>query len=251
MMPRNLRFLALVSFLAACQTLSAPETPTSSPTASPAPLPTSTWTPEPSPVPPTSSPTPSPLPPQRSFAEEFNEPPPYWRYQQVDTGNPLPTPKVDAGFLVFDLPSPNQWVYGIYDPFGYSDVMLDVSVQVRSGSHAAPGLVCRYDAQRGWYEFDVLDDQTYVLLYGQWLADGVARYTPLVQAGSDKIQAGQNELGLLCQGDVLTPFINGTQLRRRQESTYGLAEGKVGIAAASFDHAPAEIAFDWVKVSIP
>jgi hypothetical protein len=251
MKPTKLGFLALLSILAACQGPFAPETPTASPPSSPVPPPTSTWTPAPSPIPPTASPSPSPLPPRRSFVDEFDTASGYWTYVQVETGHPLPAPEVLAGFLVFDLPSPNQWVYGIYDPLKYADVMLDASVQVRSGKQAVPGLVCRYDERRGWYEFDILEDQTYVLLYGQWLADGVARYTPLAQAASEKIVTGENELGLLCQGDVLTPFINGTQLRRRQESTYGLSQGKVGIAAASFDQAPAEIAFDSVQVSVP
>jgi hypothetical protein len=252
MKSRKFGFLMLVVVLAACQAPSAEPDATAVPTASPSPTSTATPAPKPSAVPPTASPSPSPPPPSRIFTEEFAGVSPYWDYVQVDTGAALPNPKVAGGFLVFDLPSPNQWVYGIYGPFEYADVRLDAAAQVRSsGSDAVPGLICRYDETRGWYEFDILDDRTYVLLYGQWLAEGVARYTPLVQAESEKIVSGENELGLLCQGDVLTPFINGTQLRRRQESTYGLTGGKVGIAAASFEQAPAEIAFDWLKVSLP
>jgi hypothetical protein len=247
----TLVLLALLAFLAACQAPPPPTLLPAIPTASPTSLPTATRTPQPSPVPPTASPSPSPPPPTRVFTEEFTDAAPYWRYLQVETGAALPGPQVNGGFLVFDLPSPNQWIYGIYDPFEYADVRIDAAVQVRSGGNAVPGLVCRYDKERGWYEFDILDDQTYVLLYGEWLADGVARYTPFVQAQSEKIVSGANELGLLCEGDVLTPFINGAQLRRRQETIHSLTNGKVGIAAASFGQAPAEIAFDWLKVSIP
>jgi hypothetical protein len=247
----KLAYLTVVVLLAACQPPPASVVVSASPSAWPSPVPTRTRTPEPSPVPPSPSPTPSPEPPSRVFTEEFTTTPLDWEYLQVDTGATLPSPEVAGGLLVFDLPSPNQWIYGIYDPFEYADVRLDASVQVRPGSHAVPGLVCRYDAARGWYEFDILDDQTYVLLYGEWLAEGVARYTPLVQAVSEKIVAGENELGLLCQGDVLTPFINGTQLRRRQEGNYRLTSGKVGIAAASFEKAPAEIAFERVTVAEP
>jgi hypothetical protein len=246
-----LGFLTLVVVLTACQAPAAEPVVTASRTALPSPTPTTTPTMEPSPVPPSATPTPSPPPASRVFTEEFAAASPYWQYLQVDTGAALPNPTVDAGFLSFDLPSPNQWIYGIYEPFEYADVRIDAAVQVRSGGDAVPGLVCRYDEKRGWYEFDILNDRTYVLLYGQWLTGGVVRYTPLVQAESEKIVRGENELGLVCQGDVLTPFINGTQLRRRQESTYGLAGGKVGIAAASFEQAPAEIAFDWLKVSLP
>jgi len=251
-MKRNtLGLLMLVALLAACQVPSAEPVVTASATVLPSPTLAPTPTMEPSPVPPTASPSPSPPPRGRVFTEDFEAASPYWQYVQVDTGAALPSPTVHAGFLVFDLPSPNQWIYGIYEPFEYADVRLDALVQVRYGGNAVPGLVCRYDREQGWYEFDILDDQTYVLLYGEWLADGVARYTPLVQAESEKIVSGENELGLLCEGDVLTPFINGTQLRRRQESTYALAGGRVGMAAASFEHAPAQIAFDWLKVSLP
>jgi hypothetical protein len=247
----NLGFLMLAVVLAACQARSAEPAATAVPTALPSPISTATLTPEPTAILPTASPSPSPLPPSRVFTEEFTAGSPYWTYVQVDTGAALPSPRVAGGFLVFNMPSPNQWIYGIYEPFEYADVRLDAAVQVRSGGNAVPGLVCRYDEKLGWYEFDILDDRTYVLLYGQWLAEGVARYTPLVQAESDKLVSGENELGFLCQGDVLTPFVNGTQLRRRQESTYGLTGGKVGLAAASFEQAPAEIAFDWLKVSLP
>jgi hypothetical protein len=247
----TLRFLVLLVVLAACQAPTAQPDETAVPAALPSPTSTATPTPEPSAIPPTASPSPSPPPPSRVFTEEFAAVSPYWTYVQVDTGAAIPSPKVAGGFLVFDMPSPNQWMYAIHEPFEYADVRLDAAVQVRSGGDAVPGLVCRYDEKRGWYEFDILNDRTYVLLYGQWLTGGVVRYTPLVQAESEKIVRGENELGLVCQGDVLTPFINGTQLRRRQESTYGLTGGKVGIAAASFEQAPAEIAFDWLKVSLP
>ena len=243
--------LVLAAFLTSCQATPAPVVESPTPAASPTSLPTAARTPPPSPAPPTPSPSPSLPPPSRFFTEEFTGAAPYWKYVQVDTGAAVPSPTIDGGFLVFDLPSPNQWIYGIYDPFEYADVRLDATVEVRFGRNAVPGLICRYDKERGWYEFDVLDDQTYVLLYGEWLADGVARYTPMVQGQSEKIVSGENELGLLCEGDVLTPFINGTQLRRRQEGTYGLTSGKVGIAAASFEQAPAEIAFDRLQVSLP
>ncbi len=234
---------------AACQPVAtavpAPATTTVSPTAAA----TATSTPEPSPVPPT--PTVTSPPAERFFTEDFDRASPYWSFPQVDTGQPAEPPQIDGGFLVFQLPAPNQWLYGVYQPFHYADVRVDAAVQVRLGSHGTPGLVCRYDEQQGWYEFDIHDDQTYVLLFGQWLADGVARYTPLVQAESEKIQPGQNEIGLLCEGDVLTPFVNGTQLRRREERTFGLTTGKIGVAASSFQDAPEIIAYDWVRVSSP
>ena len=104
---------------------------------------------------------------------------------------------------------------------------------------------------QGWYEFNVYADQTYVLLFGQWLAQGVARYTPLFRNGSEKIKADANEIGLLCQGNTITPFINGVQMRSWQDNKFGLKTGKIGISAASFGSGPFTVAYDWLKVSQP
>jgi hypothetical protein len=79
----------------------------------------------------------------------------------------------------------------------------------------------------------------------------VARYTPLVRAESEKIQPSLNEIGLECAGDTLTPFINGVQMRRRQETTFGLTEGRIGISAASSELVPLTISYDWLRVSEP
>jgi hypothetical protein len=61
------------------------------------------------------------------------------------------------------------------------------------------------------------------------------------------IRPGPNEIGLACEGDVLTPYINGVQIRRRQESLHVLHEGQVGVSAASFEAAPLMIVVDWVQ----
>ena len=53
----------------------------------------------------------------------------------------------------------------------------------------------------------------------------------------------------MCQGNTLTPFINGVQMRIWQENKFGLKEGKIGISAASFADVPFTTAYDWVKVS--
>jgi hypothetical protein len=102
----------------------------------------------------------------------------------------------------------------------------------------------------GWYEFNIYADSTYAILFGQWLAEGVARYTPLVISEAEAIRPGANEIGLACEGDVLTPYINGVQIRRRQERLHVLHEGQVGVSAASFETAPLVIVVDWVSRSL-
>ena len=112
----------------------------------------------------------------------------------------------EGGFLVFDLTGPNQWVYALYSVPAYTDIRVDAQVEFRAGGTGAFGIVCRYGEQQGWFEFNIYADQTYELLFGQWLSPGLARYTPLFNGGSEKIKADANEIGLVCQGNTLTPY---------------------------------------------
>jgi hypothetical protein len=190
-------------------------------------------------------------PAPRTFAEEFDGGLPYWTFQQIDFGQAAATPNAEGGFLVFDLPASNQWLYALYSVPDYADIRVDALVEDRAGQDGAVGVVCRYSEEQGWYEFNIYTDQTYELLYGQWLAPGLPRYTPLFRGVSPKIKGDANEIGLVCQGDILTPFINGTQLRIWQEDKFGLKSGKIGISTASFAAVPFSVAYDWVKVSQP
>jgi len=220
-----------------------------SPSATRTRVPESTAIPETSPIPP--APTGTLLPGPRLFTEEFDEGLAYWAFLQVDNGQPAPGPSPEGGFLVFDLPASNQWVYALYGSHDYADVRIDAQVEVRAGQDGAPGIVCRYGEKDGWYEFNIYPDQAYSLLFGQWLTQGVARYTPIYRGTSEKIQGAANEIGLICQGNTLTPFINGVQIRKAQVERYGLKTGKIGLSAASFEETPFMIAYDWVRVSEP
>ena len=213
------------------------------------PSPIVTASPSPSPIP--AAPTETLAPAPRAFTEQFDGSLPYWTFQQIDNGQPAAGPNAEGGFLVFDLTGPNQWVYALYNLPTYADIRVDAQVEVRAGGAGAFGIVCRYSEEQGWYEFNIYADQTYELLFGQRLAQGLARYTPLFRGGSEKIKSDVNEIGLVCQGDTLTPFINGVQMRRWQDNKIGLKDGKIGISAASFESVPFTIAYDWLKVSEP
>lgn len=248
MRTRHLTYFILIALLTACQNAQAVSTPLPS-TATELPLPTGTATPSPSPLPPTATPTLPPAP--RTFTEQFDGSLPYWSSLQIDFGTPAAAPKPENGLLVFGLSSSNQWVYDFYNVADYSDIRVDAQVEGSAGGDGAVGIVCRYSEQAGWYEFNIYADQTYELLYGQWLAKGVARYTPMFRGVSPKIKGDTNQIGLICQGNILTPYINGTQMRIWQDNKFGLTSGKIGISAASFSIVPFTAAFDWVKVSQP
>jgi hypothetical protein len=214
-------------------------------------LPSPIVTASPSPTLLPATPTETLVPAPRTFTEQFDGNLPYWTFQQIDNGQPAANPSAEGGFLVFGLTGPNQWVYALYEMPTFADVRVDAQVDIRAGGLSAYGIVCRYSEEQGWYEFNIYTDHTYTLLFGQWLAPAVARYTPLVRGGSEKIKADANEIGLLCQGDMLTPFINGVQMRSWQEDKIGLKEGKIGLSAASFDSVPLTVAYDWLKVNEP
>jgi hypothetical protein len=196
-------------------------------------------------------PTQTPAPGPRDFTEDFRAQPSYWTYANVENGQAFTPPRIEDGFLVFDLNAANEWAYALYTGHDYWDATVQAAAQYRTSGDGGVGLVCRYDAQKGWYELDVFADRTYALLYGQWLTNGVARYTPLYQGESEKIQSDANELGLRCVGTTLTPLVNGTALRAWQENKFGLASGKVGLAVSSFADAPFVVGFDWAKVGEP
>jgi hypothetical protein len=139
----------------------------------------------------------------------------------------------------------------LYDGQDYDDVRVEATLTFGEGGQGSVGLICRYDQDAGWYEFNIYPDQTYALLFGQWLADGVTRYTPMVVAESEHIQPTVNDLTLVCASQVLTPYINGVQLRARAETVHPLAHGGVGVAVASLDFAPVVIAVERVRVAEP
>jgi hypothetical protein len=236
--------------LTACQAVTPEPTPTSMPTAPPlpsTPVPataTATFTP---------SPTFTPEPPPRFFTEEFDSAPAHWSTlfasgdaSRVETLN-------QESRLTFELYSSNAWLYAIYGAYDYDTVHIEARIDSDGSDTNYMGLVCNYDEQDGWFEFNISSDGSYTVLYGQWLGEGVATYMPLAEGGSEYVNAGNatNELGIDCLGNTLQLYINGKLFRNLDVSRFELDGGKVGLAAASFQEVPVILAFDWVKVSEP
>lgn len=232
--------------LIACQTNAPTPTPTPTrflPTLRPA---TVTETP-----PPTSTFTSTP--PPRFFVEEFESPPLLWNTLYA-SGEPKQTDLLQQnGKLTFELYGLNTWIYAIYNGYEYEAVHLETRVEAYQSNPNSMGLVCHYSEQNGWYEFNLSGEGHYTLLYGQWLAEGIARYTIIRSEPSDRIQRGSaiNELGLDCADNSVQLSINGKIVRKVDVSRFGLKSGKVGLAVASFDDLPVILAFDWFKVSEP
>jgi hypothetical protein len=242
--------LGCLIFITACQ--SATPTPV-------APLfPTATLLPTPIPVTDTPAPTasqtlePSPTALPRLFTNEFDSSLAGWVILQA--GNEaVPNIKTENSNLILQMDSPYTWVYALYGAQDYDDIRIDARFTNQAGSPASIGLICRYSETDGWLEYNVSSDGTYNVLYGQWLANGIADYLPVLSASSNAIQpsGASQEIGLFCSGTTLSLFIDQTLIRNVDVSRFELAGGKVGVTASSFENTPVIAAFDWVKVGEP
>jgi hypothetical protein len=246
--------LGCLLFITACQAGTNAPTPVAT-LLSTATIPAS---PTPTLVPVTDTPSPTPtieftptaLP--RFFTNEFDSALADWSILQ--TGNEtLPAVKAENSSLTLQMDSPFTWAYGVYNPQEYEDVRIDARFTNQAGSPASIGLICHYSEMDGWLEYNVYSDGTYNVLYGQWLANGIADYLPVLSSSSNAIQPSgtPQEIGLICSGTTLSLFIDQTLIRSVDVSRFELTSGKIGITASSFENIPVIAAFDWVRVSEP
>jgi hypothetical protein len=237
-------------FITACQ----PAPRMTTPTTTPSPLPTATQTaipvtntPQPTPTPEF---TPTPLP--RFFTDEFDTPLAGWNILQTGS-EATPAIRNENSHLILQMDAPYNWVYAVYGAQDYEDIRVDALFTNQAGSPASIGLVCRYSESEGWLEYNVSTDGTYSLLYGNWLADGIADYFPVMDGSSNLIQpsGAAQEIGMVCSGTTVSLLVNQTVIRNIDVSRYELTNGKIGLTASSFENAPVVAAFNWVKVSEP
>jgi len=255
---KKLLSLIGLALLAACGGPGATPEATATPAATatsipPTPIPISS--PQGATATPTLAPTPTATdtPPERYFTDEFDTAPKYWSILYASGDQDRVEVLNEYSKLTFELYSQQAWVYAIYGPFDYDRVHIETSVESQGSDINAMGLVCNYDEQAGWYEFNISSDGAYNLLHGQWLAEGVARYTPILDDTTNLIQPGNavNRIGLDCYQNTVQMSVNGNSLRSISVEYIGLTGGKVGLSLASFEEAPVILSFDWVKVSEP
>jgi len=256
--------LVMSIFFSSCGSTQAPvPTVTSVPTDTPVPTntplpPTATATATNTPIPPT--PTPEFV---QYYTEEFEKDLKYWPSFIVDGSGyggavlaKEPTDKIvlsaEDGFFKFDIEKTWQYVYSIYDPFEYEDVRLDTRVENLGTNNNNVSLICRYEKDSGWYEFNIANSGIIDILYAKVRPeDGYVSYTLISEGGSNKIKQGLdvNEYSAICKGDTLTLYINGDLTREVKDPR--LASGKVGISVSSFPSLPVNVNVDWIKISQP
>jgi hypothetical protein len=186
------------------------------------------------------------------FTDEFDSLSAAWTTLQAGSDAALNI-TTENSRLSIQTDSPYTWIYSLYGPQEYGDVRIDTKFVNNALTPASAGLICRYNETDGWLEYNVTTDGSYNLLYGKWLASGVADYLPVVDGTSNAIpQSGMDlQIGLLCSGTTATLFINDTVIRNADVSRFELASGKVGLAASSYENTPVIVSFDWFKVSGP
>ena len=217
--------------------------------------------PEPTEVPPTEAPAPTEPPASQSeqfFTEEFDDPLSNdWSVLTVTGSNDADPDKVTVeaqdGKLVWNFDSEYVYYYLFYDAFTYEDVKVAVSADNRGKNNNNISLICRYDPDIGWYEFNIANNGLYDIYYAEVTSSGEISYTRITNGGSNSIKQGKevNEYSISCKGDELSLTINGDEVNTVTEKNYGLRDGQVGVSVSSFNVLPILIEMDWIEISEP
>ncbi len=220
--------------------------------------------PQPTEVPPTEAPLPTEEPPapepqaQQFFTEEFDNPlTADWDILTVtgsaDADPDKVTVEASDGKLVWDFESKYLYYYLFYNAFDYENVRLDVRADNRGRNNNSISLICRYNPDVGWYEFNIANSGVYDILYGEVKSNGDIAYSTIANGGSLAIKQGMevNEYGIVCDDNELTLYINSDEVTSIKENRYGLRSGQVGVSVSSFNVLPILIEMDWIQISEP
>ena len=221
--------------------------------------------PPPTEVPPTEAPPPTevvteePVPQaQEFFTEEFDNPlSGDWDILTVTGSDKADPDKVTVesqnGSLVWNFDSEYVYYYLFYNAFDYEDAKLAVRADNRGRNNNSISLICRYDPDIGWYEFNIANNGLYDILYGEVKSNVDIAYNRIANGGSNAIKQGKevNEYEIACKGTELTLTINGDEVTSVTEKNFGLRSGQVGVSVSSFDVLPIIIEMDWLEISEP
>ncbi len=205
--------------------------------------------PEPTAVPePTTPPTPVA---QRFFTEEFDGDLSNWDYFYFADDESGFDINIEDGRAIFDITGEQNYIYLYYTPESYDNVRIETEANNRGFNNNNVSLICRYDDNEGWYEFSVANNGLY-WIYVYDIA-GETGYNQLANGGVQNIKTGKetNEYGIVCNGNTLTLYVNGKEIKSFEENKFGLKEGMVGVSVSSFDVLPINVEFEWVKIMEP
>lgn len=180
-----------------------------------------------------------------------------WNYFIVKDSNETKesglTLKVASGYLTFDINSRYLYAYLTYTAHTYQDVTVEARAENRGVNNNNVSLICRYSPTEGWYEFNIANNGLYWIYAATINKEGKVVYNRMVDGGSNFIKQGKdvNEYKAVCEGRVLTLYINGQEVKTWTDNKYVLREGQVGFSLSSFSVLPAIIDLDWFKIAQP
>ena len=195
---------------------------------------------------------------QQFFTEDFDAPlSNSWSIFTVTDSNAADPEKVtvepEDGKLIWDFESEFVYYYLFYEGFSYTDVKVEVRADNRGKNNNSVSLICHYDPEVGWYEFNIANNGLYDIYYAEITSDGSIVYNLITNGGSNDIKQGKdvNEYSITCSGNKLSLTINGKEVNTVTEKNYGLREGGVGVSVSAFNVLPILVEMDWLKVSQP
>ena len=139
--------------------------------------------------------------------------------------------------------------YLTYDPYTYTDVRLEVSAENLAYNDNHITLVCRYDEELGWYEFNISSNGLFrINYYDNTLVKG---HVKLWNGGSTDIKMGRqiNKITAECIGTQLSLYVNDVLLKTVEHKD--LREGRVGLGVSSFNQFPVNVDFEYFDISQP
>lgn len=205
-------------------------------------------------------PTPQAVQPQGQmfFTEEFDAPLSNdWSILTVTGSSDANPDKVivepQDGKLRWDFDSEYVYYYLFYEGASYDDVTVEVSADNLGRNNNSISLICRYDPEVGWYEFNIANNGLYDILYGEVTANGSIGYSRITNGGSNAIKQGKdlNVYNISCVGNKLSLTINGQEVTTFDEKKYGLGEGGVGVSVSAFNVLPITVEMDYFSISEP
>jgi Domain of Unknown Function (DUF1080) len=156
--------------------------------------------------------------------------------------------KQEDDHLLFDLGDEDLYVYYMYTAYEYDDVSIKLNAENRGRNNNNISLVCRFNADQGqWYEFSVESG-------GVWYLYAVdEKYNRIANGGTNALKQGKevNEYAMTCEGDEIALFINGEELKRVTDNTYGFNSGLVGFNISSLNVLPITVAVNSFEISQP
>jgi len=188
------------------------------------------------------------------FTENFDGKLENWDHFVIgDMENEIKT-SIEKGFLNFEIVDKEQSYYTYYTPKTYSNVRIDVTTENRGNFNSVTTVICRYQEDEGWYEFDFDNGGIYRILYVKWNNDKVKTSpTVIAKGGSNLINTGKsvNNYSVICNDRTLSLWVNGTEVSSLVDDKFTLEDGYIGIGAATDKIFPIENRIDSVTISKP